>query len=130
MKEIQNKKGFTLVELLLVMAIIGILAGIIMVGMSSSRKRAKVSSALKTANGVVAELAHCYLNNKTVIPWNNAHTGGNAICSGAGDWPELSDGCNYGNYSSANVLVIDCSTTNGAIITCDVTQGNCDVTYP
>ena len=123
-----NKKGFTLVELLLVMAIIGILAGIIMIGMSSSRKRAKVTSALKVANGVTAELADCYLNNKEVA--SPSAGGGGQICVGAGNYPELDNlNCSYDSYTSNNVLTINCSVNNNAIITCDVTKGNCKVTY-
>jgi prepilin-type N-terminal cleavage/methylation domain-containing protein len=122
-----NKKGFTLIELLLVMAIIGILAGIIMIGMSSSRKRAKVTSALKIANGVTAELADCYLNNKPVT--SPSAGGGGRICVGAGNYPALSDlNCSYGTYVN-NVLTIDCSASNNATITCNVTEGNCKAIY-
>ena len=116
------KRGFTLVELLLVMAIVGILAGALMMGISSSRKRARVTSALKTANGITAELADCYLNNN---PVNNPNVG-TQICSGAGNWPNI-NGCTYSGYNS-NVLTIDC-LSGYATITCDVAEGNCEVTY-
>jgi prepilin-type N-terminal cleavage/methylation domain-containing protein len=129
LKKMQKKEsfvdGFTLVELLLVMAIIGILAGIIMVGIGTSRKRAKVTSALKVANSVTAELADCYLNNKEVTP----PLPGAKICAGAGNYPALSDlNCSYGTYVN-NVLTIDCSANSDAMITCDVTKGNCEVSY-
>jgi len=129
LKKMQKKEsfvdGFTLVELLLVMAIIGILAGIIMVGIGTSRKRAKVTSALKVANSVTAELADCYLNNKEVAP-PSADT---QICAGAGNYPELDNlNCSYTSYES-NVLTIDCSANSNATITCDVTKGNCEVSY-
>jgi len=124
-KRIIGKKGFTLIEMLLVMAIISILAGTIMVGMSSTRKRARVTSALKTANGVTAELAHCYLNNKTVIsPTNTQDGGGGQICQGAGNYPKLAKGCVYNGYSG-NKLKIDCTNNGGVIITCDVVKGKC-----
>ena len=117
------KRGFTLVELLLVMAIVGILAGALMMGISSSRKRARATSALKTANGITAELADCYLNNKTV---DTSFNTSNAICPGAGNWPNI-NGCTYSGYNS-NVLTIDC-LSGYATITCDVAEGNCEVTY-
>ncbi len=122
-----NSSGFTLVELLLVMAIIGILAGAVMVGISTSRKRAKVTATLKTANNITAELADCYLNNKNV----SGASAGTQICSGAGDWPDISDkSCTYtpGYNVNTNVLTIDC-LTGYATITCDVAKGNCAVTY-
>jgi len=127
----KNRKGFTLVELLLVMAIIGILAGIIMIGMSSSRKRSKVTAALETANSVKSELAHCYLNNATVDNWGNASTGGGTICPGAGDWPDLSKTkCTYGGYTSTHILTINCPDNDDATITCNIPEGKCEVTYP
>jgi prepilin-type N-terminal cleavage/methylation domain-containing protein len=119
-----DKKGFTLIELLLVMAIIGILAGIIMVGMSSSRKRAKVTSALKVANGVTAELADCYLNNEVVT---TSPLAGEQICAGAGNYPKLANGCKYGEYTD-DVLRIDCSQNNAEIV-CEVIKGSCKVNY-
>ena len=123
-----RKKGFTLVELLLVMAIIGILAGVIMTGMIASRKRAKVSSALKTANSVVAELADCYLRGEPIPDINDAAGFTGKICNGAGDWPSL-DGnalCDYNGYNN-NVLAIDCDSV--ANIICKVKEGHCSVNY-
>ena len=123
-----NSRGFTLVELLLVMAIIGILAGAVMIGISTSRKRAKVTATLKTANNITAELADCYLNNKTV---NTSFSASDAICPGAGNWPVISDkSCTYtpGYNVATHVLTIDC-LTGYATINCDVTKGNCKVTY-
>ncbi len=117
------KQGFTLVELLLVMAIVGILAGALMMGISSSRKRAKVTSALKTANGITAELADCYLNNKTV---DTSFNTSNAICPGAGNWPDI-NGCTYGSYSG-DVLTINC-LSGYATITCKIADGNCKASY-
>jgi len=42
--KIINKKGFTLVELLLVIAIIGILAAVLFVGLGNQRERARVTT--------------------------------------------------------------------------------------
>ena len=120
MKLVQSKTGFTLVELLLVMAIIGILAGVLLVGMGAGRRRAKVNSALQTAESVTAELAHCYLNDYDVNP---PDTNDN-ICAGAGKWPELNAECNYESYNNEK-LIINCNTDDK--IECDVLKGSCKI---
>jgi prepilin-type N-terminal cleavage/methylation domain-containing protein len=116
-----DKKGFTLIELLLVMAIIGILAGTLAVGMKASRQRARVTSALKTANNAMVEAADCYLNNHTV----NAADVDSTICNGGStNWPALTSPCKYieGNSSGWKV---DCDSDNNAEIVCIVVDGTC-----
>ncbi len=127
----KNKKGFTLVELLLVMAIIGILAGVIMVGMGSSRKKARVTSALKTADSIVAEAAECYLKNGTFSGPSDNNLGGGVICVGGSSvWPELAKKCDYTNISVANFtfdIVCNKSGKNpeGDVIQCSVENASC-----
>ncbi|MEZ4156829.1 MAG: type II secretion system protein [Candidatus Paceibacterota bacterium] len=48
MKQLQSKKGFTLIEVLIVVGIIGILSSVILVGLNSSRSRARDTAALPT----------------------------------------------------------------------------------
>jgi prepilin-type N-terminal cleavage/methylation domain-containing protein len=131
MKMKQKKLGFTLIELLLVMAIIGIMAGVIMVGMGSSRKKARVTSTLKTAESVVAEAAECYLKNGTFSPWGNSSLGTGVICVGStGVWPELSKKCNYANFNAgAFIFDVICNVSSvnpaGDIVHCDVENASC-----
>ena len=53
------KKGFTLVEMLTVVAIIGILTGVVIVGTQGAKERSKRVSALTTASSVLPELVTC-----------------------------------------------------------------------
>jgi len=114
-----------------VMAIIGILAGVIMVGMGSSRKKARVTSALKTADSVLAEAAECYLKNGTFSTWANPSTGTGVICvDGSGQWPELVKKCAYDSFDSGNWtfnIVCNVSTQNpsGDVINCNVANASC-----
>jgi type II secretory pathway pseudopilin PulG len=112
------------------MSIIGILAGVIMVGMGSSRKKARVTSALKTADSVLAEAAECYLKNGDFHQWTNINTGGGLICvGGSGVWPELAKKCNYADFETAGDFKFNivCNlTSNGSdTIKCDVANASC-----
>jgi len=53
----KNQKGFTLIELMIVVAIIGILAAIAVPNFISYRNKAKVSSALATASSIRGAMA-------------------------------------------------------------------------
>ena len=121
-----NKQGFTLVELLLVMAIIGILAGGITIGMKASRQRARVSASLKLGNSIMSEAGYCYLNGKTIenVPVSSTAPG-NPICTGAESWPVLPKQCSYGDWdATTGTLTIEC---NDDTITCTVDSGKCVV---
>ncbi len=77
MKLRKNKKGFTLVELLLVMAIIGILAGIVFIMIGPARKKARVTAFKKTMTDITAAATNCVDNGGAIVE----ATTGSSICN-------------------------------------------------
>jgi type IV pilus assembly protein PilA len=75
MKKIQ--KGFTLIELMIVVAIIGILAAIAIPAYSDYTERAKVSELVTMASACKGSVTEFY-QSEGVFPANNAEAGCNA----------------------------------------------------
>lgn len=68
------QKGFTLIELMIVIAIIGILAAIALPAYQDYTKRSRVSEGLSLAGGVKSALTEYYASNNE-WPANNAAAG-------------------------------------------------------
>jgi general secretion pathway protein G len=58
--DLKNKKGFTLIEILVVVSIIGLLASIILVSVGSAREKGKVANAGNTAKNLTLALELYY----------------------------------------------------------------------
>lgn len=90
--------GFTLVELLLVIAIIGILASVLFVAMGSQRKRARLTAFKSGVRGNLPAWITCTDSGGSVK--SGSADGSVAICSGGSisdNYPEITDCDGEGN---------------------------------
>jgi prepilin-type N-terminal cleavage/methylation domain-containing protein len=87
-----NKKGFTLIEILIIVAIIGILVTVVLVSTMSNKEKAQDNSAFTSFKSIAAPAFMCLTsgiaNVQLTGPTNIA-----TICSGAGvissGWPDF-----------------------------------------
>jgi prepilin-type N-terminal cleavage/methylation domain-containing protein len=88
-KKQKMKRAFTLIELLIVIAIIGILASVVLVSTRSGVDKAKRASALTTASSALPEIVACQDDGFGTNAW--AAGGGTKICNDASHtvtWPD------------------------------------------
>lgn len=105
----KNNKAFTLVEIMVAIAIVGILAGVVMVSISSYADRARSTAALQTASSVMPAAMKCVLEGKSISPTGSSYakpTAGNSICDGSSfTWPALGTSSTSGwEYKAAGYL--------------------------
>src|SRR5690554_1438062 len=72
--KMQMQKGFTLIELMIVVAIIGILASVALPAYQDYTKRAHVSEGLSLASGAKAAVTE-YTSSENAFPADNAEAG-------------------------------------------------------
>ncbi len=95
-------QGFSLVELMLVVAVIGILAGIVTVSLSGQRNRANDTKILAELSATIQPMLTCWSDGESV--WFPSHNGSADICIGGnpeyGQWPVMDS-----NYLYADGLL-------------------------
>ncbi len=110
-KKIQNKNGFTLVELMATIAIIGILAGIILVSVSSARERARDGAAYVTIASTQGAAFKCLTSGNSTAALKSipAPSAGGSICTVTGypKWPSLGTGSDWGYADFSWCLLSD-----------------------
>ena len=81
--KLRDRKGFTLVELLVVITIIGILASIALVSLNSARVKARDSRRLADIRQIALGLELCYNETQQYIPTASfPPPGGSMTCGG------------------------------------------------
>lgn len=129
MKNMQ--KGFTLIELMIVVAIIGILAAVALPAYQDYTKRSHVSEGLSLAGGAKTAVTEFYSSNGE-WPTGNAQAGiapsasitGNAVNSVAVNGSQITVSFNT-KVAPAATLILQGSATNGSI-EWSCTGGNLD----
>jgi type IV pilus assembly protein PilA len=101
-----NQKGFTLIELMIVIAIIGILAAIAIPNFIAYRNKAYCSAAESDANNIAAALADYYaIPTHTALETTLANLGTGGIT--------LSSSCTATISGNVNAIVITVTDTSG-----------------
>lgn len=119
------KKGFTLIEILIIVAIIGILATAILVSMQQSKKNARINGVKTSLRTVLPAIISCKDGGGTVnvpIPSVVDKDVCNPVSTFAAKWPALSYGYSYGDgvYNSADCkFKINTGDDDPLEITCD-----------
>ena len=109
----QMQKGFTLIELMIVVAIIGILAAVALPAYQSYTTKSKFSEVVLATNGVKIAVEVCAQSNGAMTSCISAATGDNAVIAAAA-------GAAGGQYVST-VGVTNTDATNGTITATAIT---------
>jgi prepilin-type N-terminal cleavage/methylation domain-containing protein len=86
-----NKKGFTLIEILIIIAIISILVTVVLVSMISSRERAQDNSAFTTFKSIASPAFMCLTSGSNLNTPDSLPALPVSICDAEPDsyWPEF-----------------------------------------
>jgi len=102
-----NQTGFTLIELMLVIAIIGILAGVAIPQYGQYAKRAKFTDVIAQAIPYKMAIGFCIQNNNKLDPCDSGYNGGDI---------------NIGSVTTPNGNLASLSVTNGSITATGTTE--------
>ena len=99
----KSKKGFSLIELLVVISIIGVLAAILMMNLMGARERGRDAQRIQDLNSLKSALRLYYNdNNQLYPPGNNCTTCLNSVLS---DYTSGVSGVGY-TYTAVDLYLI------------------------
>ncbi|TAK95036.1 type II secretion system protein [Patescibacteria group bacterium] len=130
----KQKAGFTLVEILMVVALIGILSTIVLVMVSKSRDRAAIKSYLSAMQSLRTGVEICFTGSTPI----SSGKAGDAVCAGKELYPAISNSCGASEQpifvvsGSANYWTVESLKSDGSqwsckdcAIACNINQ--CDL---
>lgn len=85
-KNLKNKKGFTLIELIVVIVIIGILAAIVIPNLAGFTNSAKIKADVATARTLATAAASAYADDPKEATYNSSDAAINAFLPDGFDW--------------------------------------------
>lgn len=102
---LSKRRAFTLIELLIVIAVIGILAGVVLVSTNSGRTKANDNKVFSMANSILKGVQVCSIFGIKIKTPSDPIFGGGTICFDGSNpeatWPDLTGtGWKYYDYVS------------------------------
>lgn len=100
-------KGFTLIEMLLAIAILAVLSGAILISISAQRDKARATRMLSELSATIQPIYMCVADGG-IIQSPSGGVGGGDICDlspNYGNWPIKQDG--FSNYVASNSTNFD-----------------------
>ncbi len=134
-KKIDNIKGFTLLEILVVVAIISILGAIVVVNLNGAKDRMQKASLQSTMAPIISVITICKNGGGKILPPDNTDRGGGQVCSNPiiidYKWPNLSNiqGLENADFeyltTSEEKLVV--GREDQEVVVCEVENVNCHI---
>jgi type II secretory pathway pseudopilin PulG len=108
-----------MVEILITLAIIGVLAGVIFVAIGNQRQKARISAMKQTAESALSLARECYYRHSFI----DKPIANQEICGEVNqEWPELNgNNCEYGDEDGSEYSII--CNSYGVKIICGIKSG-------